>query len=125
MSEKCAGKTWVGWEWRPCTYNGKLNYAGGLWCKIHHPPTLEAKRNQKHSTWENERKLIEARRAIEDARFALSDTAVEYLALWGDCGPRDDLAAERNDMKRCRALHEAMERGAERLRRLRAELEAL
>lgn len=85
---KCAGTVVQGWHSYPCSRNGKLEHGGKHYCGLHHPPTAQAKRQERDNAWdkkyEAERKTrleAEAERLKEKRRAALYPELLEALRI--------------------------------------------
>lgn len=50
----CAGKIWAGIRYRPCGKTAAHEHEGVMYCKTHHPPTVQAKAKQRQAEWEAE-----------------------------------------------------------------------
>jgi len=48
---KCAGRKFKFPYECPCDHYGTLPHDGRMWCAKHHPPTINAKREEKHRKW--------------------------------------------------------------------------
>lgn len=72
----CAGTITHGWHSYSCDRNGKLDHNGKSYCGLHHPPTVQAKRQARDAVWLNkfdaERKAreIAERDRLEKERHA-------------------------------------------------------
>lgn len=78
---KCAGTMWIGIGvgYRSCTNNGTLEHDGAHWCRIHHPPTVQAKAKKRQEAWEAEWNAKQARWDHQEKTNKLRGLAVEYL----------------------------------------------
>lgn len=104
--KKCAGQVSVpGMRlvYKSCDKRGSLEHKGKWWCKIHHPPTVAARRDARHAAfyaerqeeWAAEKKKAEAekkkaeqaqRDAADLATFrALAKRAVARLKVLREC----------------------------------------
>jgi hypothetical protein len=66
--QKCAGTAYHAGRSYNCGRTGTLEHDGKMWCKTHHPPTVEAKTKALHAKWEAQyqaRKENDRRQAIE------------------------------------------------------------
>lgn len=90
--QKCAGRTYdnISRLFGRCQHNGSLEHDGKMWCKTHHPPTVEAKEKAKSAKWEAEyqaRKENDRRQAIERelgkmALKCMRETCPMNVAAW-------------------------------------------
>ena len=53
IKPKCCGKVSPAGAWRsyPCGKNASMEHEGKHYCKTHHPPTVQAKRDASHAKW--------------------------------------------------------------------------
>ena len=120
MAEKCAGKVWGSYDWGSCSYTGKTEEGGKLWCGIHLPSRIAAKRKALEDKWQADRDAREARIAADQAeaaerdrraalfpklRTALADCAVDRHRLAGHAGYFSDC-----DDTECTALRATLEK---------------
>lgn len=79
--ERCAGRTYdnISRLFGGCQRNGSLEHDGRLWCKTHHPPTVEAKTKALHAKWEEERKQRDEQRRAENINRDLRDKALAWM----------------------------------------------
>ena len=66
IKPKCCGQVWPAGAWRsyPCGKNASMEHEGKHYCKTHHPPTVQAKRDASHAKWQAQ---WEAQRVREQA----------------------------------------------------------
>jgi len=60
---KCAASVWHGFGFSKCRYNAVIDG----YCKIHHPPTVEARRKARHAKWQRQLDAKMQSRAIAEA----------------------------------------------------------
>lgn len=79
--QRCAGRTYdnISRLFGGCQRNGSLEHDGKMWCKTHHPPTVEAKTKALHAKWDAERKQRENERRAESIQRDLRDKALEWM----------------------------------------------
>lgn len=65
--QRCAGRVWDGWRDYGCSNTGRLEHDDKMWCKTHHPPTVEAKMAARREACDMERQRIEAARNAAEA----------------------------------------------------------
>ena len=63
-------------EFHQCESKGKHEWQGHRWCGVHHPPTVEAKKQARSDEWARERAAQSAR-----YRIAESERQQRYAAL--------------------------------------------
>lgn len=66
-------------EHRQCESKGKHEWQGHRFCSIHHPPTVEAKKQARTDEWERERAAQAARWRKADAERKQKDAALEAI----------------------------------------------
>ncbi len=76
---RCFARVWTGTEHQSCHNTATLEYSGFHWCRLHHPPTVEAKAKKRHDEGEAEWEEKQARWAHQEKTNKLRDLAVEYL----------------------------------------------
>lgn len=70
IKPKCCGKVSPAGSWRsyPCGKNASMEHEGKHYCKTHHPPTVQAKRDASQAKWKAEWKAeCEREKANRDA----------------------------------------------------------
>lgn len=79
--QKCAGRTYdvMHRGYYPCARSGSLEHDGKMWCKTHHPPTVEAKTKAQHVKWEEELKQRDEQRRAENINRDLRDKALAWM----------------------------------------------
>ncbi len=82
----CIGRVWDGYRFYLCGKKAKHEHEGGWYCKNHHPPTVQAKREARDKRWEKkwaeQRERIaqqEAQRAEQKRRADLYPELLEAL----------------------------------------------
>lgn len=80
-NKKCAGTVWSGvWpSGYPCGNKASLEHDGKWWCKIHHPPTVEAKAKEKHRAQEAAYEARLAQRRRDQIELALKSWALDWV----------------------------------------------
>lgn len=87
---KCAGEVWQMQGFFPCTKTGRHKHEGKWYCKLHHPPTVQAKRAASRDRWNAKWAAQEqARVEAELAQDEMKRKAAAY----------DGLVAERDALK--------------------------
>ena len=66
VKPKCCGQVWPAGAWRshPCGKNASMEHEGKHYCKTHHPPTVQAKRDASHAKFQAQ---FDAQRVREQA----------------------------------------------------------
>ena len=88
---ECCGLIWSAYGHRKCGNNASMDHDGKHYCKLHHPPTVEArnkaKRTERQAKWEasrEERRKKEQARAEQERRASLYPELLDALiALLG------------------------------------------
>ncbi len=67
-AERCAGSAQIGGPgpFSQCRFKGTLEHEGKRYCRIHHPPTVKSKNDEKHRKWQAEWAAKDAARAKAD-----------------------------------------------------------
>jgi hypothetical protein len=109
--QKCAAKVYSGGSFRghPCVATAKYEHNGTWYCKTHHPPTVNAKRQARNAAWDAAwaakvaeqaekdaaRKELERRAGLYDEMLAALRRAALALAFAAESLPamRDDYEA--------------------------------
>ena len=83
MSEhKCAGEVWDRFHFRPCDRAGSYEHEGRWYCKPHHPPTEQAKRDARDKKFrEDFESRQQASREAEKAHAEMQRKAAAYDGL--------------------------------------------
>jgi hypothetical protein len=50
----CVARVWGGYSFNSCGKKAKHEHEGQWYCKTHHPPTVQAKREARDERWEKE-----------------------------------------------------------------------
>ena len=69
----CAHRGWDGPYRKICRLTGKLEHDGKMWCAIHHPPTVAAKKAARDAAWQEKWKnesTVRMAHALADAEQA-------------------------------------------------------
>ena len=66
VKPKCCGQVWPAGAWRSytCGNNASMEHEGKHYCKTHHPPTVQAKRDASHAKFQAQ---FDAQRVREQA----------------------------------------------------------
>jgi hypothetical protein len=87
----CIGKVWGGYSSNSCGKKAKHEHNGKWYCKTHHPPTVEAKKEARNERWEKQfaeqRERIaqqEAQRVEQKRRAGLYPELLEALRMVRD-----------------------------------------
>lgn len=84
IKPKCCGQVWSAGAWRsyPCGKNASMEHEGKHYCKTHHPPTVQAKRDASHAKrkaqWDAQRVCEQAARDADAEQKRRAD-AYEQL----------------------------------------------
>lgn len=72
----CAGKIFRGYRYYSCSNKASHEHEGTMYCKTHHPPTVQAKREKKLAEYEAEsRRRAAAYKAEADAKAEMKRRA--------------------------------------------------
>lgn len=88
---KCAGEVWQMQGFFPCTKTGRHKHEGKWYCKLHHPPTVQAKRAASRDRW-NAKWAAQAQARVE-AELAQNEMKRKAAAYDGLVAERDALLA--------------------------------
>jgi hypothetical protein len=79
---KCSHEIARGWGFTPCGKSAKTEHQGRLYCGIHDPVRVAAKRDELQAKWKAEDAArIQAMRDARDKQAALEQDAVRYRWL--------------------------------------------
>lgn len=89
---RCAGRVWHDGSFysSACMNNGKHEHGGKWWCKMHHPPTVDAKRKERERKWDIKFRAEQAQRERAQAlkrKQVAALKAIEQIAA-GHNDPR-------------------------------------
>lgn len=82
MTDQCHGRVSNGprtVSFHRCYSTGTLEHDGKMWCKLHHPPTLEIKAKARHDRWADE---YEARNKRLQADLLLMRKGKLFDEVW-------------------------------------------
>lgn len=79
--QKCAGRTYDSMHrgFYACTRNGSLEHGGKMWCKTHHPPTVEAKTKAQNENWMAKARMQREAARAENIKSDLRDRAWAWM----------------------------------------------
>ena len=93
MADKtpCAGKRWSsGWlRYVACTHSGKFEHDGKMWCGMHHPPSVKARKAARGAAYDAQ--LTREREARARAAAAARRHTIEGMTdaeLLAECQRR-------------------------------------
>ena len=83
MSEhKCEGKVFSHMRYLPCGKTARYEHEGKWYCKTHHPPTVQEKRDARNKKWEEDwESQKQAMRKADEARAEMQRRAADYDGL--------------------------------------------
>lgn len=77
---QCCGEVRIDdWSNTRCSYNGKLEYRGRNFCKIHYPPSIFEKAQARHDKFDREWNERQARNRMQERQQDWRDRALEAL----------------------------------------------
>jgi hypothetical protein len=83
---KCCHEIARGWGFTPCGKSAKTEHQGRLYCGIHDPVRVAAKRDELQAKWKAEGAArIQAMRDARDKQAALEQDAARYRWIRGRC----------------------------------------
>ena len=76
---RCAGRVWHDGSFysSACMNNGKHEHGGKWWCKVHHPPTVKVKREERERKWDEKHQAEQAQREREQALRNMKNAALD------------------------------------------------
>ncbi len=94
---KCAGEIWQFARYFPCGKNGRHEHEGKWYCKLHHPPTRQAKQIASREKWQAN--YAAQKQASMEAKLAHDEMQRKADAYDGLVAERDALKAEVERLK--------------------------
>ena len=93
---KCAGEIWQFARYFPCGKNGRHEHEGKWYCKLHHPPTRQAKQIASREKWQAN--YAAQKQASMEAKLAHDEMQRKADAYDGLVAEIEALKAERDAM---------------------------